>query len=111
MSPGAEQAMSAIGYVPNGAYLRSDDDKSKSDGRVCVCMCVCVCHFCLCPTPLSALTVNAAILRELEIVLLEKLSDVKKNFNLLPHRLEHEHTYKVLTHTLFSPDSHNYTTL
>jgi hypothetical protein len=29
-------------------------------------------------------------------VLLEKLSDVKRRFNLLPHRLEHDHTYKAV---------------
>jgi hypothetical protein len=33
---GAERAMSAIGYVPNGAYLRSDDDKSNSEAATVV---------------------------------------------------------------------------
>jgi hypothetical protein len=28
--------MSAIGYVPNGAYLRSDDDKSNSEAATVV---------------------------------------------------------------------------
>lgn len=65
---GAEQAMSAIGYVPNGEYLRSDDDRSKSE-------------------------VNINLLQAMEKVLLGRLNEVKDAFSALPHRLDDAHDF------------------
>lgn len=66
---GAEDAMIAIGYLPSGEYLRADDAKSKSES-------------------------NAATLRALEKVLSSRLTEVKKSFSALPHRLAEGHAYK-----------------
>lgn len=65
---GAESAMAAIGYVPNGEYLRLDEEKVKTQD-------------------------NATLLRELEQVLTQRLADVKKEFNNLPPRLTEKHAY------------------
>lgn len=68
---GAESAMAAIGYVPNGEYLRLDEEKVKTND-------------------------NATLLRELEQVLTQRLNDVKKEFNNLPPRLAEGHEYRAV---------------
>lgn len=66
---GAESAMAAVGYIPNGDYLRLDEEKVKTQD-------------------------NATLLRELEQVLTQRLTDVKKEFNNLPPRLAESHVFR-----------------
>jgi len=68
---GAESAMAAIGYVPNGEYLRLDEEKVKTQD-------------------------NTTLLRELEQVLIQRLTDVKREFNNLPPRLSDAHAYRAI---------------
>lgn len=64
---GAQEAMSALGYVPDGDYLRLND-ANKNDGL--------------------------EVLRSLEQYLGGKLDTVKESFSHLPHRLTEQHEYK-----------------
>mmetsp|Transcript_22595 Transcript_22595/g.31835 ORF Transcript_22595/g.31835 Transcript_22595/m.31835 type:complete len:422 (+) Transcript_22595:86-1351(+) len=68
---GAESAMAAIGYLPNGEYLRLDEEKVRTED-------------------------NGILLRELEQVLTKQLTDVKKEFNDLPPRLPASHQYRAV---------------
>ena len=66
--PGAIEAMTAIGYVPVGDYLRLDEKKMSEPE-------------------------NESVLRRMEELVSERLNEVKRGWQELPARLDDKHHY------------------
>ena len=67
--PGAEGAMAAIGYLPQGEYLRLDESRLHSQE-------------------------NDSILKAVDELAMKKLNELKKQWTVLPARTQPNHEYK-----------------
>jgi len=67
--PGAEAAMTAIGYMAQGEYLRLDETRLHT-------------------------AENEALLKAVDQIAMKKLNDLKKQWAVLPARTQPNHAYR-----------------